>query len=82
MIEMWIIDLAGLIRVDSDPMHIAPKRDLLFADDGDVVLRLTRNCARAAADARAKIDDHSPCIPAVLVFVGIVECVIASWFFL
>src|SRR5205085_11747024 len=81
MIEMRIIDPVGLIRIDSDPMHLAPERDLLFSDHRDVVLRLAGNRARAASDACAKIDDHSPCIPAVLVFVGIVECLIASWFF-
>src|SRR5215217_6535571 len=62
-------------------MHLASTRDLFLAYNWDVVLRLAGNRARAAANARAKIYYHSPRIGAVLVFVGIVKCLIASWFF-
>ena len=36
--------------------------DIVAADDGNVVLRLTRDDARAAAGAGAEIDRHRPLV--------------------
>ena len=51
---------ARVVAVDPKPMHRAAMRDLQFADDGNVVFRLTRDHARAATGADVKIDIHSP----------------------
>src|SRR5919204_1381378 len=62
-------------------MHLAAARDLLFADDGNIVLGLTRNRARAAPDACPKVDNHPPGVAAVLEFIRLIECLVAFRFF-
>ena len=81
MSEAEIVGLAGKISIDPDPMHLASARDLSFADNWNVVFCLTGNRACAASDARAKIDNHSPGITPVLVFVGIVKRFVAGRLF-
>src|SRR5207244_3745096 len=48
------------VAVDAQPVHLAAAADLLLADHGNVVLRLTRDDAGAAAGAGGEIDDHAP----------------------
>src|SRR5437762_6781074 len=81
MIEPRIIDLAGFVCIDADPMHLAAACNLLLADYGNVVFRLAGNRACAATDAGAKIDNHSPCVSAVLKLIRIVERFVRWRFF-
>ena len=50
------------IAVDADPVHLAPQKDLLLADDGDIVFRLAGRHARPAAGAGRQIDGHAPAV--------------------
>ena len=45
------------IAIDADPMHLAVHRHLLFADDGDVVLRLAGN---VQTPQPVQVSDRSP----------------------
>ena len=63
-------------------MHLAAARHLILADNWNVVLRLARDRARVATDARTKIDDHSPRVPAVFVFIRIIKRFLVCWLFL
>src|SRR5438045_7291442 len=81
IIESHIVDLARFVGVDSNPMHLSTASDLFLANDGNIVLGLTRDRARTAADARAKIDNHSPGIAAVLELGGFVERLVSFGFF-
>src|ERR1700682_1974537 len=54
--------VADEIAVDAQPVHLAAAPDALLADDGNIVLRLARHHARAAAGAAREIDGHSPAI--------------------
>src|SRR5215510_10387387 len=56
---------APVVGVDPDPMHVTPAGDLLFAHNGNVVLRLTREQAGVAPEARAQIDRHPPLVIAI-----------------
>ena len=70
------------IAVDTNPVHLAPARDLVLADDGDVVFRLARHDAGVAARATAEIDRHRPGV--ILVREGGIKIVlrIGGWIFL
>src|SRR5690606_39149085 len=48
------------VALDADPVQDAALRDLLGADDADVVLRVARGDARRAADAALEVDRHRP----------------------
>ena len=56
----------GVITIDAKPVHLAAANDLVLAHDGNVVFRLTGDNTRAATDAGAEIDRHSPGILCVL----------------
>ena len=74
MFKPRVVDLAGRISIHANPVHLARKTcDLLLTNHGNVVLGLTSNRARAAADAPAKIDNHSPRVSAVFKFFRIVK---------
>ena len=64
-----IVAVALVVGVDANPVHVAADDDLLFADDGDVVLRLAGEHAVVAAHAGVQIDRHAPRV--VFFFVGI-----------
>ena len=70
-VGLRVLDLALVIGVDAQPVHFAAAHHLLLADDGDVVLGLARDDARAAAVARVEIDRHAPLVAAgFLLLVG------------
>src|SRR5205814_1822934 len=64
---------AAVIRVDPDPVHLAPAQHLILADHRDVVLRLTADDARVAADAGVHVDRHAPLVPLVLELGVVIE---------
>src|SRR5262249_35169600 len=58
--EGRIVEIAAEIAIYPDPVHLAAASDFFFANDRNVVFRLARDSARAAADARIQIDGHAP----------------------
>src|SRR5690606_39915819 len=60
------------VAVDAQPVHLPALPHALLADDRAVVLRLTRDDARVAADARAQVDRHRPLV-ALAVLERVVE---------
>src|SRR4030095_3082736 len=52
------VELARVVAVQPDPLHLAAVRDLLASDDRDVVLGLAGDDARVAPDAGVQIDRH------------------------
>ena len=65
MTELWLVRRTGMVGVDTNPMHLATTRDLIFSDNRNVVFSLTGNRAGIATDAGVEIDDHSPGITVV-----------------
>src|SRR5262249_24465459 len=63
----WRRGASADVAIDSQPVHLAPKEHLLFADDRNVVLRLAGDDARATAGASRQIDHHSPLVPRLAV---------------
>src|SRR5690606_19750443 len=63
MLKLRIVGGAGVVAVNADPVQLSAAADLLGADNGDVVLRLAGDGARAAADAGCEIDRHPPLLP-------------------
>src|SRR5690606_6799857 len=57
--------VALVVGVDADPVHLAAGEDLVLADDGDVVLGLAGDDARAAAGADVEVHDHAPGVAVV-----------------
>ena len=55
-----VVLVSGKVTVHADPGHVAAARDLIFAHDGHVVLRLAGDDARVATRASAQIDRHAP----------------------
>src|SRR5690606_234022 len=67
-----VVDLIGLIRVltlkvavDADPVQLTPHQHLVFADDRDVVLGVTRDNTVVAAGALVEVYRHSPLVTVV-----------------
>src|SRR6202041_190302 len=67
VIHLGIVQVPAEIGVNANPVHGATARHLIFAHDGDVVLRLAGNHARVAADTPVQVNRHAPGIAAVLV---------------
>ena len=65
-VGLGVVDRAAVVGVDADPVHFTAGQHLLFADHGNVVLRLAADDARVAADARVHVDGHAPLVPFVL----------------
>src|SRR5205085_9000404 len=61
--------VAFVISVDANPVHLTTASDLLFTDDGNVVLSLAREDAGVASDATVQVDRHAPRIAIALVLV-------------
>ena len=59
--------LVVAVRDDPQPGHLPAAADLLLADHGHVVLRVTGHRARAAADAPREVNHHRPAVLLVLV---------------
>ena len=57
------------VSIDANPVHRAPARDLFLADNRNVVLGLTSNHARVAADATVQVDRHAPRVAVALILV-------------
>src|SRR5205823_4240961 len=68
-----IIAVALVVGIDADPVHVAADDDLLFADDGDVVLRLAGKHAVVAAHAGVEVDRHAPGVVFFVVGIRLVE---------
>ena len=71
--DCFVLDVVGLgrqtgfkITVDANPIHFAPAHHLIFANDGNVVLRLARHDASAAAVALGQINGHRPLVVLVV----------------
>src|SRR5437763_1173284 len=73
MLEPGIVDRAGFVGVDANPVHFPPARDLIFANHRNVVLGLARDRARAATNAGAEIDHHSPGVTAIFEFTWMIQ---------
>src|SRR5579863_4314028 len=80
---LGIIAVALVVGVDANPVHVAADDGLLFADDGDVVLRLAGQHAVVAAHTRVKVDRHAPGVVFFFVWIGLVkrESGRGLWFF-
>ncbi len=59
---MRLSESAAIVGVDAQPMHVAPARDLVGADNRHVVLGLAGDDAGVAADAGRDIDHHRPLV--------------------
>src|SRR5438477_5464652 len=81
MLEPRIVDLAGFVGVDPNPMHLPPARHLIFANHRNVVFSLTRNRARAATNTAAKIDNHAPRVAAIFEFIWVVKRLVMGGLF-
>ena len=64
---------AGVVGVDTEPMHFAAVDDLFLADDRDVVFRNAGDDARVAAGARVVIDRHAPFVIPLVVGVIVIH---------
>ena len=60
MVGVGILDVAGVIPVDPQPVHFTAVEHLILADDWDVVLGLAGDDARVTAGADVLIDRHAP----------------------
>ena len=58
--DFRVVDVAAVVAVDAQPVHLALAHHFFLADDGDVVLRLAGDHAAVAAGADARVDDHRP----------------------
>ena len=68
--ELIAIDLAigfaeRVVPVQTQPVHFAAAKHLVFADDRNVVFRLTRHNARGATRALVEVDGHRPAVTAI-----------------
>src|SRR5437764_11949127 len=66
--SVGIVNLALIVAVDADPMHLASTDHLILADHGNVVLRLAGDYASITADAGTEIDGESPAVAVMFVF--------------
>ena len=67
VVDLGVLEVGPLVvLVDPDPVHLAVPRDLLLADDGDVVLGLAGDDAGVAAEAGAEVDGEPPGVLPVL----------------
>src|SRR6185437_6177068 len=57
-----IRDIALIVSINADPLHLAAALHLLLAYHGNVVFRLAGHRACLAADAGVQVYRHSPCI--------------------
>ena len=70
LVELIAINLAigfaeRVVPVQTQPVHFAAAKHLVFADDRNVVFRLTRHNARGATRALVEVDGHRPAVTAI-----------------
>ena len=70
---LGIVAVALVVGIDANPVHVAADDGLLFADDGDVVLRLAGQHAVVAAHAGVQVDRHAPGVVFFFIGIGLVE---------
>ena len=66
VVGVRILDVAAVVPVDAEPVHLAAVRDLRLADDRHVVLGLAGDDAGVAAGADVLVDRHAPRVAVVL----------------
>src|SRR5206468_7966847 len=64
--KVFFAGAAGVITIDSQPMHLASAIHLILADDRDIVFALASHHASRATDTEVQIDRHPPLVPASL----------------
>src|SRR5438093_9158305 len=62
-----LFSLTLVIAVDADPMHLAAIGHLIFAHDGNVILRLASHRAGITTSTGIQIDDHAPSVAFILI---------------
>src|SRR5690606_10647151 len=60
--DLRLGEIALVVAIDADPVHLAAASDLILSDDGDIVLGLAGDHAGVAADAGAEVDGHAPSV--------------------
>ena len=60
MRKLGIVHIAAEVAIDAQPVHLAPRFDLFFADDRDVIFRLAGDDAGVTADTGVQVDAHAP----------------------
>ena len=66
VIGVGVLEVAGVVAVDPQPVHLAAVEDLLLADHRNVVLGLAGDDAGVAAGADVLVDGHAPGVALVL----------------
>src|SRR5208282_4981246 len=59
-----------IVGIDPNPVHVAAFHHLLFADHGDVVLRLAGDDAVIATHAGVQLNGHSPGVGRLLIVIA------------
>ena len=59
-VRLGRIQIAFVVGIDAQPLHVAAGLHLVPADDGDVVFRIAADDAGIAADAGVHVDRHAP----------------------
>ena len=65
MVDMTMLDRMLLrceITIHANPVHFATHRNLTFANNRNIILRLTGHEASITASASVKVDRHSPLV--------------------
>src|SRR5215469_9316793 len=70
-VGLGIVAIALVVRIDANPVHVTPPNNLLFADDGDIVLRLAGDHAVVTTDTSVHVDRHAPRVTLRVVVVRI-----------
>ena len=63
--RLRVLFIAGEVTVHPHPVHLPAPRNLILADNRDVVFRLTGEQTGVAARAGVQIDRHAPLVLAV-----------------
>ena len=67
MVGLGTIQIAFVVAVDAQPVHLPSPRHFVLAHNGNVVLGLAGNDTGVAADAGVHVDRHPPGVAFVLV---------------
>ena len=68
MVELGIVRAAFVVGVHTNPKHVAPAIDLVFAHNWYVVLDFAGDETGVAADTSSKINRHAPFVAGVWIF--------------
>src|SRR5215472_297047 len=58
--------IAFVVRIDAQPLHVSADPDLLLADNRNIVLRVAGHDASVAAGTAVHVDRHAPLVAVVL----------------